>query len=116
MKLIKKYWALIIGALLALFGIIISVKKKYDDKQLDKADKQIDTNKQQVDIISGKVEIIESQRDAIKQDIEKDKLEISELQDLKDNIKPTQPDTVADAKQNILNKTKKPRNTKKRNI
>ena len=62
MKTIKKYWAIIIGSILAAFGIGVAVKKKLNDKQIAKSDKKIDDNKQQADVISGKVEAIENQK------------------------------------------------------
>ena len=105
MKTIKKYWALIVGAILGIFGIVIALKKKHDNKQADKIDQQIDDNNQQVDIITGKIEVIEEQREDIKEDIKAQEQTIKETEEAKETIQPETPATVADAKENILNKT-----------
>ena len=60
MKTIKKYWAIIVGAILAAFGIGIAVNKKLNDKKIADSDKKIADNKQQADVISGKVDAIAS--------------------------------------------------------
>lgn len=114
MKTIKKYWALIIGAILGLFGIIVAAKKRQADKQVDKIDQKIDNNDQQIDIISGKIEIIEDQREDVKQDIEEQQTEIDATKDAKETIQPETPKTVADAKENILNNTNRRRGRKKK--
>jgi len=107
MKTIKKYWAIIVGAILAAFGIGIAVHKKLNDKQLAKSDKKIDDNKQQADIISGKVDAIETQKTEVKKDISTLEAEVKVLEDKKQNIKVETPKTTNQAKTNILNKTNK---------
>ena len=111
-KFVKKYWAIIVGAIVAFVGILIASNKKSNEKQLDNLDKQIDDNKQQVDIITGKVEAIEDQKQDIKTDIVDLKETVDTLQNDKKQIKPKQPKNVSTAKQNILNKTKKPKTKK----
>ena len=86
MKTIKKYWAIIIGSILAAFGIGVAVKKKLNDKQIAKSDKKIDDNKQQADIISGKVKAIEDQKTEVKHDIKELVNEVDTLQDKKQAI------------------------------
>lgn len=114
MKIIKKYWALLVGAILGIFAIIVAVIKKQDNKQLDKLDQNIDDNNQQIDIITGKTEIIEDQREDVKQDIKEQEAAIEQTVEAKESIQPETPKTVSAAKQNILNKTsKKPRGRKK---
>ena len=81
MKTIKKYWAIIVGAILALFGIAVAAKKKHDDNQIAKTDKKIDDNKQQADVISGKIEAIEDQKTQVKQDLAE---LIADVKNLKD--------------------------------
>jgi len=107
MKLIKKYWALIVGALLGIFSIVIAIMKKQDNKKADKIDQKIDDNDQQIDILTGKIEVVEDQREEVKQDIEEQEAAAEETKDAKDSIEPETPKTVADAKENILNKTKR---------
>lgn len=103
MKTIKKYWALILGAILGIFGIVIAIIKKHNNKQADKIDQKIDDNNQHVDILAGKIEVVEEQRHDVKQDIEEHVAAIEATKDAKDTIQPETPETVADAKENILN-------------
>lgn len=108
MKTIKNYWAIIVGAVLALFGIAVAAKKKHDDKQLDIADKKIDDNKQQAAVISGKVDAIEDQKQDIKKDIKDLKQEVKDLVDKKEQIEIEKPNkTTKQTKENILNKINK---------
>ena len=103
MKIIKKYWALILGVILGIFGIIVAITKNYTTKQVDKIDEQIDDNDQQIDIITGKEQVIEDQRDHVKQTIVEQENAIKETELAKETIHPEIPKTVADAKENILN-------------
>ena len=106
-KFIKKYWAIIVGAIVALVGILIASNKKSNEKQLDKLDQQIDDNNQQVDIITGKLDVISEQRDAVKTDIKELETELEVLETSKDSIKTEKPKTAKQAKENILSKTTK---------
>ena len=107
MKTIKKYWAIIIGSILAAFGIGVAVNKKLNDKQIEKSDKKLDDNKQQADVISGKVEAIENQKTEVKQDIKELVNEVNTLQDKKQAINIETPKTAKQTKENILSKTNK---------
>jgi septal ring factor EnvC (AmiA/AmiB activator) len=107
MKIIKKYWALILGAILGIFGIVVAAMKKHDNKQADKIDQKIDDNNQQIDILTGKTEVIEDQRNAVKQTIDEQETAIEATKDAKETIQPETPKTVADAKENILAKSNK---------
>jgi hypothetical protein len=107
MKTIKKYWAIIVGAILALFGIAVAAKKKHDDKQQVKSAKKIDGNNQQVDIITGKVDAIEDQKNQVKQDIAQLVSDVKNLKDKKQTTTTTTNKTAKQAKENILNKTNK---------
>jgi chromosome segregation ATPase len=107
MKTIKKYWAIIVGAILALFGIAVAVKKKTDDKKIADTDKKIADNKQQVDVISGKVDAIEDQKHDVKTDINDLKQDVQELVEQKQDIVVEKPKTAKQTKTNILNKTNK---------
>jgi len=106
-KFFKKYWALVVGVVLSLFALIISKKKKANNKTTDQINNQITDNKQQVDVISGKIEVIDDQRNEIKSDIQQELKDLKTLQDLKKNVTSTKPKTAKQAKQNILNKTTK---------
>jgi hypothetical protein len=107
MKTIKKYWAIIVGAILALFGIAVAAKKKHDNKQQAKTAKQIDANNQQVDIITGKVDAIEDQKKQVKQDIAQLISDVKNLKDKKQTATVTTTKTAKRAKENILSKTNK---------
>jgi uncharacterized protein YoxC len=114
MKTIKKYWALILGAILGIFGIVIAIIKKHDSKQADKIDQKIDDNNQQIDILTGKIEVVEEQREDVKQDIEEQVAAIETTKDAKETIQPETPETVAGAKENILNNINRRRGRKRK--
>jgi uncharacterized protein (DUF3084 family) len=106
-QFLKKYWAIIVGTIIAAFGVAFVANKKSEEKQLDKLDDQIDDTKQQVDIITGKVEVISEQRDAVKTDIKESENDLQVLKQAKDAIKTEKPKTAKQAKENILSKTNK---------
>jgi len=107
MKIIKKYWAIIIGSIVAAFGMAIAINRKTTVKAVKKLDKQIDNNTHQVDIISGKVDAIENQKTEVKKDILTAETKVKALEDKKQNIKVELSKTANQAKTNILNKTNK---------
>lgn len=107
MKTIKKYWAIIVGAVLALFGIVVATKKNHDNKQQAKTAKKIDDNNQQVDVITGKVDAIEDQKNHVKQDIAQLISDVKNLKDKKQKTSVNVTKTAKQAKENILNKTNK---------
>jgi peptidoglycan hydrolase CwlO-like protein len=111
MKTIKNYWTIIVGLILTIIGAIF-VSDKLNKKKIEKTNKQLDDNNKQIDQLQGKTEVIEEQRDDVKQEIKETKTEIEELQDAKSNIKPNELPVDA-AKQNILNKTRRGRKSKK---
>lgn len=112
MKTIKKYWMLIVGAIAAAFAFFVFTSKRRNDKKLDKLQNQINNNKQTVDKIDGKVEVIAEQREDLKQEIKQQEQVIEQLEEKKQDIKP-ETRTVSEAKDNILNKTKRGRKPKK---
>lgn len=110
MKMIKKYWAVIVGLVAALVGLIWITKISSAKKQSD-LNTKIKSNEKQVDVLAGKIEVIEDQRVEVKTEIKAEKEVIADLKQQKETVKPaTRP--TADAKQNILNKTT--RNKKKK--
>jgi septal ring factor EnvC (AmiA/AmiB activator) len=111
MKTIKKYWAIIAGAILAFIAIIFA-SDKINKKKISKIDKKIDDNNQQIDVIQGKTEVIDDQRNDVKQNIKDTKQDIASLQAAKETITPAEL-PVDKAKQNILNKTRRGRKSKK---
>ena len=107
MKTIKKYWAIIIGGILTLFAIIIAIFNKHEKKQVSKIEEKIDDNKSKIDQLQGKTDVIETQRTQVKEELDDLVDQIKQTRDAKKNIQPTTPKSVVDAKENILNKTKK---------
>jgi septal ring factor EnvC (AmiA/AmiB activator) len=112
MKTIKKYWAVIAGAVLALIAIFAMAFNNNEKRKVKKIDDKIDDNNQQIDQLQGKTEVIEEQRVEVKQEIQETKTEIAELETAKEELKVTEL-PVDDAKQNILNKTRRGRKPKK---
>ena len=110
MKMIKKYWAVIVGFVAALLGLMWITKTTSTKKQSD-LNKKIKSNEKQVDVLQGKVEAVEEQRVEVKAEIVEEKEIIADLKQQKENVKPAERQT-ADAKQNILNKST--RNKKKK--
>jgi uncharacterized protein YoxC len=111
MKTIKKYWMVIVGAIAAAFAFFLVTSKRRNSNKLDKLQDQINNNKQAVDKIDGKAEVIAQQREDLKQEIKQQEQVIEQLEEKKQEIKP-ETRTVTDAKQNILNKTKRGRKPK----
>lgn len=107
MKTIKKYWALIIGGVLALFAICVAIFSKQSKRKATKIDQKIDDNNSKIDQLKGKTEVIEDQRTKVKEELDDLIVQVKQSQDAKENIQPETPKNVSDAKENILNKTKK---------
>jgi uncharacterized coiled-coil DUF342 family protein len=114
MKMIKKYWAILVGAIIAIIGIFAVTSRRNSDKKSDKLKKQIDDNTQQVNQLQGKVDVIEEQRESVKTEIEQHEQTIEELKHKKENIVVEEAKTVQAAKENILNKTRRGRKPKKK--
>ena len=110
MKMIKKYWAVIVGFIAALLGLIWITKTSSAKKQSD-LNAKIKSNEKQVDVLAGKVEVIEDQRVEVKTEIKSEKEVIAQLKQQKETVKPVARPT-SEAKQNILDKTT--RNKKKK--
>ena len=111
MKIIKKYWTIVAGVVLAIIAAIF-VSDKLNKNKIKKTDKQLDDNNKKLDQIQNKTEIIEEQREEVKQEIKETKTEIETLQQAKENLQVNEL-PVEDAKQNILNKTRRGRKPKK---
>jgi uncharacterized coiled-coil DUF342 family protein len=114
MKTIKKYWAVIVAAVITVIGIFAVTSRKSSNKKADKIKKQIDDNKQQVDELQGKVDVVETQREVVKTEIKQHEQAIETLKHEKENIVVQEAKTVQAAKDNILNKTNRGRKPKKK--
>jgi len=101
MKTIKKYWAFIVGAIVAIIGIFAVASSKLTSKKLKKTAKQIDDNNSSIDKLQGKIEIVEETRIKTKQDLVEQTASIADLQEAKDNLI-VEEVPIEDAKQHIL--------------
>lgn len=112
MKLIKKYWAIILGVIIALFGFLVITNQKKTEKKLKKSDDAIDNNNIAAAKLEGKVEVIEAERVEVKKEIEAHNELIENLETKKSNVSPAERTTAA-AKENILAKTSRRNKSKK---
>ena len=103
--------AFIAGVILAIIAAIF-VSDKLNKKKIKKTDKQLADNNKKIDQLQGKTEAIEEQRVEIKQEIQETKTEIQELQTAKEELQ-IEEKPVEEAKQNILNKTRRGRKSKR---
>ena len=101
MKTIKKYWAFIVGAIVAIIGIFAVTSSKLTSKKLRKTAKQIDDNDSSIDKLQGKIEVVEETRIKTKQALVEQTAAIADLQEAKDNLI-VEEVPIEDAKQNIL--------------
>ena len=106
MKTIKKYWKMIARAIVGLFGLIFLISRKVTSNKLDKTEEEIDNNNSKIDKLSGKLERIQEEEDTVKENIKKQKQEVKKAKDKKDKV-PVTKRTTADAKKNIIKKTRK---------
>lgn len=107
MKTIKRYWLAITASIVALFMLTTKLFSKFRKNKVAKIDKQIDDNNKKIDQLQGKTEVIEDQRSQVKAELDDLIEQVKETQTAKENITTETPTSAADAKDNILNKTKK---------
>lgn len=105
MTLIKKYWKLITGSILTLFGIGLLASKQTEAK-VDAIDHEIEHNNDVIDKIDTEVTAIEKTKTRVVKNIAAKKVQVKKLETEK-TIVPKTYKTVAEAKQNIINKTKR---------
>jgi Tfp pilus assembly protein PilN len=114
MKLIKKYWKLITGAIIAIFSISVihtnkdKIAKVFDDDSKAKniVDDKIKQNDIAIEKIEEKIEQVKQDQVVVKKRIQKKKRKVIELEDVKKDV-PVVDRTLAGAKQNILKKTER---------
>jgi septal ring factor EnvC (AmiA/AmiB activator) len=106
MKTIKKYWKIIVGAIVALFGVIFLISRKITANKLDKTDEEIDKNNSKIDKLAGKLERIKKEEAEVKADIKEQKEDLTETKKNKDDIIVPKRTTIG-AKENIIKKTRK---------
>jgi len=107
MKTIKKYWMHIVAAFGALFAIFWLIANAFRRNKLEKNEEKIKENEKDISKLEGKQEEVESQRAKFKIEIDQIKEDIKKTEEVKKK-KPGRPRrTTSDAKQNVLNKTKR---------
>jgi uncharacterized protein YoxC len=111
MKTIKKYWIYIVSAIAAALALIF-ISKKQTEIKTDKIKQKIDDNDKQVDQLQGKIDVVEEQRNEIKTQISEHEQLIENLEERKETVTADVLE-VAEAKENIINKTKRGRKPNK---
>ena len=117
METIKKYWKLFIGAIVAILGVgLISQKtnifKFFKSKSVvttptkDAIDQAQEQTEEIINESEQKVEEAEQTKTQVKKRIHNKKKRIHDLEDAKKNV-PVVDRTLAEAKQNIIKKTKR---------
>ena len=105
LTLIKKYWKLITGSILTLFGIGLLVSRQTETK-VDVIDREIEHNNDAIDKIDIELVEIEKTKTKVVKNIATKKAHVNKLETAKTNVPKTYK-TVAEAKQNIIKKTQR---------
>ena len=71
MKLIKKYWKLIAGAIAGILGLLFIFSKKNTTKKLEKTKKKIDNNNKEITKLDGKLEHEKQEKAKVKKTVKK---------------------------------------------
>lgn len=105
LTLIKKYWKLITGAILTLFGIGLLASKQ-TNANVDAIDHEIKHNNDAIDKIDTDIVAIRKTKTKVIKNIATKKDQVKKLESEKANV-PKSYKTVAEAKQNIIKKTQR---------
>lgn len=105
LTLIKKYWKLITGSILTLFGIGLLASKQTETK-VDVVDREIEHNNDAIDKIDTEIAVIEKEKTKLVKTISTKKAQVKKLETAKTNV-PKTSRTVTEAKQNIIKKTQR---------
>ena len=105
LTLIKKYWKLITGSILTLFGIGLLASKQTDAK-VEAIDREIEHNNNAIDKIDTEIIAVEKEKTKVIKTIVTKKARVKKLETEKQNV-PKVDRTVAEAKQNIIKKTQR---------
>lgn len=103
LKSIYAFFAGIVTVIVTFFLI----KNKTTKKKIDKSDKKIADNKSAADNAQGRIDQIEDQKQDVKTDIETREDVIETLKDKAEEVKPEEVSDIAEAKENIVKKTKR---------
>ena len=112
MKLIKKYWKLIIGAVTGIFALLFIFSKKNTNEKLESTKKKIDTNNIEIVKIDEKIESIKQTKSKLKKTVKSQKLKIETKKTQKSDGPPKEevPTSISRlqaAKSNILKRSRK---------
>lgn len=110
MKLIKKYWLVIAGAVAAVIGFMLFNSSK--SKKVNKINKKIKENEKEIEVLEEKIENVEEARAEVAKEIVHHEILIEALELMKENIV-VEEVPVEQAKDNILAKTSRGRKKKK---
>jgi hypothetical protein len=110
MKLIKKYWLVIAGAVAAIIGFMLLNNNK--SKKVNTINKKIKENEKQIEVLEEKIEVVEEARAEVAEEIVQHETLIDALEEKKENIV-VEELPVEEAKDNILAKTSRGRKKKK---
>ena len=110
MKLIKKYWFVIAGAVTAIIGFMLLNNGK--SKKVSKINKKIKENEKEIEVLEEKIEQVEEARAEVAEEIVQHETLIEALEEKKENIV-IEEVPVEEAKDNILAKTPRGRKKKK---
>ena len=105
LTIIKKYWKLITGSILTLFGIGLLATKQ-TETNVAAIDHEIEHNNDAIDKIDTEVVAIEKTKTKVVKNIATKKAQVNKLE-IEKTIVPKTYKTVAEAKQNIIKKTQR---------
>jgi archaellum component FlaC len=105
MIIIKKYWKLFVGSILAIFGIGL-IASKQTNVEVKAIDKEIEHNNNEIEKIDIAIENVAETKIEVKKRITTKNKKIVELETEKKDV-PNKYRTVSEAKQNIIKKTQR---------
>jgi peptidoglycan hydrolase CwlO-like protein len=105
-KTLKTIYAAIAGIVTVIITFFL-IKNKTSNKKIDKTDKQIADNKSTADNAQGHIEAIEEQKEEVTDSIKNREQVIEDLKQDKETIQPETTTDIKEAKENIINKTKR---------
>ena len=109
-KTIKLIYAFLAGIVTVIISVILFNRNK-KEVVIETPKKVVDNNKK-IEDIDVKIKHVEEQRAETKNAIVEVEAEIAEIKRAKANIKVEEPTTVAEAKENIIKKTRRPKRKK----
>ena len=109
-KTIKLIYAFLAGIITVIISVILFNRNK-KEVVIETPKKVVDNNKK-IEDIDVKIKHVEEQREEVKTAIVGVEAEIAEIKTAKANIKIEEPKTPAEARENIIKKTRRPNRKK----